>query len=78
MSRVRRTIFRPPGFGTRGGEGALGAKTRFQPSEANAMKRSDATAIVLGLALGVPIGVMFDNIGMGIAIAFGAFSRSNR
>lgn len=29
------------------------------------MKRSDATAIVLGLALGVPIGLMFDNIGMG-------------
>lgn len=46
------------------------------------MKGRDATAIVIGLALGVPIGLLFDSIGMGIAIglvfaiAVGAFSRS--
>lgn len=46
------------------------------------MKRSDAGAIILGLVLGIPIGLLFDNIGIGIAIglvfaiAMGAFGRA--
>lgn len=49
---------------------------------AEARSGRDATAAMIWVALGVPIGLLFDNIGMGIAIglifaiAMGAFSRS--
>lgn len=52
--------------------------------ETREMQKRDATAIVIGLAMGVPIGILFGNVATGIAIglvfaiALGAFSRRAR